>query len=62
MLEGLHIAEGLNEWFSSVFTNEDISSLPLPVRKFEGGESNQLEQLFVTFEIISKKIKTCYVL
>ena len=40
-----------------MFTKEDISSLPLPVAKFEGDESNQLGQLFVTPEMISKKIK-----
>ena len=38
-------------------TKEDVSSLPLPARKFEGDESNQLGQLFVTPEMISKKIK-----
>ena len=48
----LEIAEDLNEYFSSVFTEEVISSLPLPVREFEGDESNQLGQLFVTFEMI----------
>ena len=50
-------AEDLNEYFSSVFTNEYISSLPLPDRKFEGDESNHLWQLFVTPEMISKHIK-----
>ena len=34
-----------------------ISSLPLLVRRFEGNESNQLGQLFVTLEMISTKIK-----
>ena len=51
------MAEDLNEYFSSVFTKEDISSLPLPARKFEGDESQHLGQLFVTPEMISKKIK-----
>ena len=50
------MAEDLNEYFSSVFTKEDISSLPLPARKFEGDESQHLGQLFVTPEMISKKI------
>ena len=31
--------------------------MPLPARKFEGDESNHLGQLFVTPEMISKKIK-----
>ena len=53
--DGFQMAEDLNEYFSSVFTKEDISSLPSPARKFEGDESNNLGQLFVTPEMISKK-------
>ena len=34
--EGFQMAEVLNEYFSSVFTTEDISSLPVPFTKFEG--------------------------
>ena len=51
------MAEVLNEYFSSVFTTEDISSLPLPSTKFEGSKSEHLGQLFVTPEMIAKKIK-----
>ena len=51
------MAEVLNEYFSSDFTTEDISSLPVPFTKFEGSKSEHLEQLFVTPEIIAKKIK-----
>ena len=36
---------------------KDISSLPLPFTKFEGNKSEHLEQLFVTPEMIAKKIK-----
>ena len=43
--------------FSSVFTTEEISSLPIPFTKFEGSKSEHLGQLFVTPEIIVKKIK-----
>ena len=49
------MAEVLNEYFSSVFTTEDISSLP--VTKFEGDKSDKLVQLFRTSEIIAKKMK-----
>ena len=49
------MAEVPNEYFSSVFIIEDISSLP--VTKFEGDKSDHLGQLFVTPEIIAKKIK-----
>ena len=51
------MVEALNEHFSSVFTTEDISSLPVPFTKFEGSKSEHLGQLFVTPEIIAKKIK-----
>ena len=55
--DGFQMAEELNEYLSSVFTKEDIGSLPLPARKFEGDASQNLGQLFVTPEMISKKIQ-----
>ena len=51
------MAEVLNEYFSSVFTTEDISSLPVPFTKFEGNKSKHLGQLFVTPVMIANKIK-----
>ena len=51
------MAEVLNKYFSSVFTTEDISSLPVPFTKFEGNTSEHLGQLFVTPEMIANKIK-----
>ena len=45
------------EYFSSVFITEDISSRPVSFTKFEGNTSEHLGQLFVTPEIIAKKIK-----
>ena len=51
------MGEVLNEYFSSVFTTKDISSLPVPFTKFEGNKSEHLGQLFVTPEMIEKKIK-----
>ena len=50
--DGFQMAEVLNEYFSSVFTTEDISSLPVPFTKFEGNKSEHLGQLFVTPETI----------
>ena len=55
--DGFQIAEVLNEYFSLVFTTEDISSLPVPFTKFEGNKSQHLGQLFVTPEIIAQQIK-----
>ena len=55
--DGFQMAEVLNAYFSSVFTTEDISSLPVPLTKFEGSKSDYLGQLFVTSEMIAKKIK-----
>ena len=51
------MAEVLNEYFSSVFTTEDISSLPVPFTKFEGNKSERVAQLFVTPEMIALQIK-----
>ena len=51
------MAEVLDEYFSSVFTTEDISSLPVPFIKFQGSKSENLGQLFVTPEMIANKIK-----
>ena len=45
------MAEVMNEYFSSVFTTEDISSLPVPFTKFEGNKSERFGQLFVTPEV-----------
>ena len=50
------MAEVLNDYFSSVFTTEDINSLPVPVVKCEGDKSDHLGQLFVTPKITTKKI------
>ena len=55
--DGFQTAEVLNEYFSSVFTTENISSLPVPFTKFEGNTSEHLVQLFVTPEMIAKQIK-----
>ena len=56
--DGFQMAEVLNEYFSSVFTTEYISSLPVPFPKSEGNKSEHLGQLFVTPEMIEKeKIK-----
>ena len=51
------MAEVLNEYFSSVSTTTDISSIPVPFTKFEGNKSKHLRQLFVTPEMIAQKIK-----
>ena len=54
---GFLMAENLNEYFSSVFTREDISILPVPETKFEGTESDYLGQLIVTPKMVAKKIR-----
>ena len=46
-----------NEYFSSVFTTGDISSLPVPFTKFEGNKSEHLGQLFATPKMTAQKIK-----
>ena len=54
--EGFLMAENLNDYFSSVFTRDDISALPIPETKFEGRESYYLGQLIVTPKMVANKI------
>ena len=51
------MAEDLNGYFSSAFTREDISSLPVPDAKFQEAKSDCLGPLIVTPEMVAKKIK-----
>ena len=53
--QGFLMAEELNMHFSSVFTREDTSSLPVPETKFKGSEGERLGQLVVTPEIVASK-------
>ena len=51
------MAEDLNVYFSSVFTRENINSLPVPNGKFQEAQSDYLGQLIVIPEMVAKKIK-----
>ena len=55
--KGFLMAEDLNGYLSTVFTREDISSLPVPDAKFQEAKSDYLGQLIVTPEMVAKKIK-----
>ena len=55
--EGFLMAENLNEYFSSVFTREDISALQVPETKFEGRHLGYIGQLIVTSNMVAKKIR-----
>ena len=50
------MAEELNVNFSSVFTREDTSSLPVPETKFNGSYEEKMGQLIVTPEVVASKI------
>ena len=50
------MAEELNMHFTSVFTREDTSSLPVPETNFNGSEEEKLGQLPVTPEVVASKI------
>ena len=52
------MAEELNMHFSSVFTREDTSSLPVPETKFKGSEGESLGKLVVTPDVLASKINT----
>ena len=54
--QGILMAEELSMHFSSVFTREDTSSLPVPETKFEGSEGERFGQLVVTLEVVANKI------
>ena len=54
--EGFLMAEKLNMHFSSVFTRDDTSSLPIPEKTFNGSEVERLGQLVVTPEVVASKI------
>ena len=49
--------EYLNGYCSSVFTREDISSLPVSDATFQEAKSDYLVPLIVTPEMVGKKIK-----
>ena len=51
------MAENVNEYFSSVFTEEHISILQALETKFEGRESDYLGQLIVTPKMVAMKIR-----
>ena len=55
--QGFLMAENLNGYFSSLFTREDISLLPVPDATFQDAKSDYLGQLIVTSEVIAKEIK-----
>ena len=44
--------------FSSVFTRENTSSLPVPETKFNGSEGERLGQLVVTPDVVASKINS----
>ena len=54
--EGILLAEELNMHFSSVFTREDTSLLPVPETKVNESEEEKLGQLVVTPEEVANKI------
>ena len=50
------MAENLNGYFSSVFTTENISSLPVPDSKFKEAKSDYLGWVIVTPEMVAKNL------
>ena len=54
--EGFLMAEELNMHFSTVFTREDTSSLPVPETNFNGSEGERLGRLIVTPDVVASKI------
>ena len=50
------MADELDMHFSSVFTREDTSSVPVPETKFNGSEGEMLGQVLVTPEVVANQI------
>ena len=55
--DGKHIAEVLNDYFSSVFTKEVTSSMPEARRIFTGDNSEVLKDITVDVDIVRTKLK-----
>ena len=55
--QGFLMVVDLNGYFSSVFTKEDINSLPVADAKFQEAKSDYLGPSVVTPEMVAKKIK-----
>ena len=53
------MVEDFNGYFSSVFSREDISSLPVPDANFQEAKCDYLGWLIVIPEIVGKKISCC---
>ena len=51
------MAEYLNVYISSLFTRNNINSLPVPDIKFQEATSKYLGQILVTPEMVTNKIK-----
>ena len=51
------MADDLNGYFSSVFTRENINSLPVPDAKFQEAKSYYFGPLIVIPEMVAKIIK-----
>ena len=49
--------ENLNCYFRSMYTREIISSLPVLGAKFQEAKLDYLKLLFVSLEMVAKKIK-----
>ena len=50
------MANELNMHFSSVFTREDTSSLPVPVTQFKGSEGKGWDLVVIKPEVVASKI------
>ena len=54
--QGFLMADELNMHFSSVFTREDTSSIPVQETKFKGSEGERLGHVVVTPEVVANKL------
>jgi len=56
--DDLEISEAFNEYFATVFTDEDCASLPNPRQMFTGKEEECLSDIELTLDDVRKKLAT----
>jgi len=51
----MEMCEAFNEYFTSVFTVEDKSQVPIPIQKFKGSQDEKLSDITITHGTVADK-------
>ena len=52
----MEMCEAFNEYFTSVFTVEDKSQVPIPIQKFKGSQDEKLSDITITQGAVADKL------